>query len=77
MGSSSSDNYSSSSEKSETTIEDETLSSSQESVPVPWLAGERKIAVKCDRCHKLDIPACVQACPTGAISCPYEIVWQS
>jgi len=23
--------------------------------------------VKCDRCHKLDIPACVNACPTGAL----------
>ncbi len=45
MGSSSSNNYSSSTEKSDTTIEDETLSTSQESVPVPWLAGERKIAV--------------------------------
>ncbi len=28
---------------------------------------EPKIAVKCDRCHKLDIPACVQACPTRAL----------
>lgn len=25
------------------------------------------IAVKCDRCHKLDVPACVNACPTGAL----------
>ncbi len=28
---------------------------------------EKKIAVKCDRCHKLDVPACVSACPTGAL----------
>jgi carbon-monoxide dehydrogenase iron sulfur subunit len=28
---------------------------------------ENKIAVKCDRCHKLDVPACVNACPTGAL----------
>jgi anaerobic carbon-monoxide dehydrogenase iron sulfur subunit len=28
---------------------------------------ERKIAVKCDRCPDLDIPACVQACPTKAL----------
>jgi carbon-monoxide dehydrogenase iron sulfur subunit len=28
---------------------------------------EPKIAVKCDRCHKLEVPACVQACPTGAL----------
>ncbi|MEW6110207.1 MAG: 4Fe-4S dicluster domain-containing protein [Nitrospirota bacterium] len=28
---------------------------------------EKHIAVKCDRCHKLDIPACVNACPTGAL----------
>ncbi len=27
----------------------------------------KKIAVKCDRCHKLDVPACVAACPTGAL----------
>lgn len=26
-----------------------------------------KIAVKCDRCVDIDIPACVQACPTKAI----------
>jgi carbon-monoxide dehydrogenase iron sulfur subunit len=26
-----------------------------------------KIAVKCDRCHKLDVPACVNACPTKAL----------
>ncbi|MEJ2691151.1 MAG: 4Fe-4S dicluster domain-containing protein [Deltaproteobacteria bacterium] len=25
------------------------------------------IAVKCDRCHKLDTPACVSACPTKAL----------
>ncbi len=30
-------------------------------------AKDRKIAVKCDRCHKLEVPACVQACPTGAL----------
>jgi carbon-monoxide dehydrogenase iron sulfur subunit len=28
---------------------------------------EKHIAVKCDRCHKLDIPACVSACPTHAL----------
>ncbi len=28
---------------------------------------EKRIAVKCDRCHKLDVPACVNACPTGAL----------
>ncbi|HEY5999189.1 MAG TPA: 4Fe-4S dicluster domain-containing protein [bacterium] len=26
-----------------------------------------RIAVKCDRCHKLDVPACVAACPTRAL----------
>lgn len=25
------------------------------------------IAVKCDRCHKLEVPACVAACPTKAL----------
>ncbi len=29
--------------------------------------GEKHIAVKCDRCHRLDIPACVNSCPTGAL----------
>lgn len=28
---------------------------------------ERKLAVKCDLCHDLEIPACVQACPTKAL----------
>jgi len=28
---------------------------------------ERKVAVKCDRCPDLDQPACVTACPTGAL----------
>jgi len=28
----------------------------------------KHIAVKCDRCHKRDVPACVEACPTGALS---------
>lgn len=28
---------------------------------------EKHIAVKCDRCHKLDVPACVAACPTRAL----------
>jgi len=28
---------------------------------------ETHIAVKCDRCHKLDVPACVNACPTKAL----------
>ncbi len=28
---------------------------------------EGKIAVKCDRCHKLEVPACVNACPTKAL----------
>jgi carbon-monoxide dehydrogenase iron sulfur subunit len=27
----------------------------------------KRIAVKCDRCHKLDVPACVGACPTKAL----------
>jgi carbon-monoxide dehydrogenase iron sulfur subunit len=25
------------------------------------------MAVKCDRCKDRDLPACVQACPTGAL----------
>jgi carbon-monoxide dehydrogenase iron sulfur subunit len=25
------------------------------------------MAVKCDRCKNLDIPACVAACPTGTL----------
>jgi carbon-monoxide dehydrogenase iron sulfur subunit len=28
---------------------------------------ERKMAVKCDRCPELEIPACVEACPTKAL----------
>jgi carbon-monoxide dehydrogenase iron sulfur subunit len=28
---------------------------------------EKHIAVKCDRCHKQDVPACVNSCPTGAL----------
>lgn len=28
---------------------------------------ERRIAVKCDRCPDLDVPACVKACPTKAL----------
>jgi len=28
---------------------------------------ERKVAVKCDRCPDQDMPACVRACPTGAL----------
>jgi len=28
---------------------------------------ERKVAVKCDRCPDLDLPACVAACPTRAL----------
>ncbi|MEW6418341.1 MAG: 4Fe-4S dicluster domain-containing protein [Nitrospirota bacterium] len=28
---------------------------------------EKHIAVKCDRCHELEIPACVNACPTYAL----------
>jgi carbon-monoxide dehydrogenase iron sulfur subunit len=27
----------------------------------------KHLAVKCDRCHKLDVPACVSACPTKAL----------
>ncbi len=27
----------------------------------------KHIAVKCDRCHKLGVPACVSACPTKAL----------
>lgn len=29
---------------------------------------DKHIAVKCDRCHKLDMPACVNSCPTGALA---------
>jgi len=29
--------------------------------------AENHIAVKCDRCHKLEVPACVTACPTKAL----------
>ncbi|MDM7939026.1 MAG: 4Fe-4S dicluster domain-containing protein [Methanothrix sp.] len=28
---------------------------------------EVRIAVKCDRCKNLDVPACVRACPTGTL----------
>lgn len=28
---------------------------------------ENHIALKCDRCHKLDLPACVSSCPTKAL----------
>jgi carbon-monoxide dehydrogenase iron sulfur subunit len=28
---------------------------------------ETKVAVKCDRCPDLDVPACVHACPTKAL----------
>lgn len=28
---------------------------------------DQKIALKCDRCHNRDIPACVDACPTKAL----------
>jgi Fe-S-cluster-containing hydrogenase component 2 len=27
----------------------------------------RHLAVKCDRCHKKEVPACVAACPTKAL----------
>lgn len=29
--------------------------------------ADRHLAVKCDRCHELDVPACVNACPTRAL----------
>jgi carbon-monoxide dehydrogenase iron sulfur subunit len=29
--------------------------------------AEARVAVKCDRCRNLDIPACVSACPTGTL----------
>jgi carbon-monoxide dehydrogenase iron sulfur subunit len=29
--------------------------------------AEVRVAVKCDRCKDLDQPACVRACPTGAL----------
>lgn len=29
--------------------------------------ANKHLAVKCDRCHKLDVPACVIACPTKAL----------
>jgi anaerobic carbon-monoxide dehydrogenase iron sulfur subunit len=28
---------------------------------------ENRLSVKCDRCHSLDVPACVSACPTKAL----------
>jgi carbon-monoxide dehydrogenase iron sulfur subunit len=28
---------------------------------------EVRMAVKCDRCKSLEVPACVAACPTGAL----------
>jgi carbon-monoxide dehydrogenase iron sulfur subunit len=28
---------------------------------------EERVAVKCDRCPDLDVPACVGACPTKAL----------
>jgi carbon-monoxide dehydrogenase iron sulfur subunit len=28
---------------------------------------EERIALKCDRCRDLEIPACVNACPTGTL----------
>ncbi len=28
---------------------------------------DRELAIKCDRCGDLDVPACVNACPTGAL----------
>jgi carbon-monoxide dehydrogenase iron sulfur subunit len=28
---------------------------------------KKKIAVRCDKCKDKDEPACVKACPTGAI----------
>jgi carbon-monoxide dehydrogenase iron sulfur subunit len=29
--------------------------------------SEARVAVKCDRCKDLEVPACVRACPTGAL----------
>jgi anaerobic carbon-monoxide dehydrogenase iron sulfur subunit len=29
--------------------------------------AEKRVAVKCDRCPDLDVPACVDACPSGAL----------
>ncbi|WP_417915294.1 4Fe-4S dicluster domain-containing protein [Candidatus Electronema sp. JM] len=29
--------------------------------------AEQHLAVKCDRCHKKDVPACAAACPTKAL----------
>lgn len=29
--------------------------------------GSARVAVKCDRCKSLDVPACVGACPTGTL----------
>jgi len=28
---------------------------------------EVRVAIKCDRCKDLDVPACVHACPTGTL----------
>jgi carbon-monoxide dehydrogenase iron sulfur subunit len=29
---------------------------------------EQRVAIKCDRCPDREIPACVEACPTGALA---------
>jgi carbon-monoxide dehydrogenase iron sulfur subunit len=29
--------------------------------------SEKRVAVKCDRCPDMDVPACVDACPAGAL----------
>ena len=29
--------------------------------------NEVRVAVKCDRCKNLEVPACVAACPTGTL----------
>ena len=29
--------------------------------------SEARVAVKCDRCPDMDVPACVSACPTGTL----------
>lgn len=34
---------------------------------VIYPSPERKIAIKCDRCLYMEMPACVDVCPTGAL----------
>lgn len=38
-------------------------------------AAAAKVAVKCDACKDMEAPACVAACPTGALSCGDEAAY--